>query len=34
MEPLERAIAELQEQNYGSAIRTLEMLTGRDPSNS
>lgn len=34
MEPLERAIAELQEQNYGSAIRTLEMLTGRDPSNA
>jgi len=34
MEPLERAIAELQEQNYGSAIRTLEMLTARDPSNA
>ncbi len=34
MEPLERAVAELQEQNYGSAIRTLEMLTARDPSNA
>ncbi len=34
MEPLERAIGELQEQNYGSAIRTLEMLTARDPSNA
>ena len=34
MDPLERAVLELQEQNYGSAIRTLEMLTGRDPSNA
>jgi len=34
MDPLERAVQELDEQNYGSAIRSLEMLTGRDPSNA
>jgi hypothetical protein len=34
MDPLERAVHELNEQNYGSAIRTLEMLTARDPSNA
>ncbi|MGQ9731821.1 MAG: DUF6584 family protein, partial [Candidatus Zipacnadales bacterium] len=34
MDPLQRAIQELNEQNYGSAIRSLEMLTARDPSNA
>jgi tetratricopeptide (TPR) repeat protein len=34
MEPLERAVAELQEQNFGSAIRALEMITARDPSSA
>jgi hypothetical protein len=34
MELLDRAIAELSERNYGSAIRSLEMLTGTDPMNA
>jgi hypothetical protein len=34
MEPLERAVTEIRDKNYGSAIRLLEMLTGRDPSNA
>ena len=34
MEPLERAITELREKNYGSAIRLLETLTARDPANA
>ena len=34
MEQLERAIAELNENNYGSAIRMLEMLTAREPTNA
>jgi tetratricopeptide (TPR) repeat protein len=34
MDPLQRAVQELNEQNYGSAIWTLEMLTARDPSNA
>ena len=34
MELLDRAVAELSERNYGSAIRTLEMLTGSDPMNA
>jgi tetratricopeptide (TPR) repeat protein len=34
MDPLEGAVKELGERNYGSAIRTLEMLTARDPSNA
>ncbi len=34
MDPLARAAADLKERNYGSAIRTLELLTARDPSNA
>ncbi|MBM3472106.1 MAG: hypothetical protein FJX75_02380 [Armatimonadetes bacterium] len=34
MELLERAITELSERDYGSAIRSLEMLTGSDPMNA
>ncbi len=34
MEPLERAVTEIRDKNFGSAIRLLEMLTGRDPSNA
>ncbi len=34
MDALERAVQELNDHNYGSAIRSLEMLTGRDPSNA
>ncbi|MBM3472105.1 MAG: tetratricopeptide repeat protein [Armatimonadetes bacterium] len=34
MDPLESAVKELGERNYGSAVRTLEMLTARDPSNA
>lgn len=34
MEALERAIQELNEQNYGSAIRALELITARDPINA
>ena len=34
MEQLERALADLEANNYGSAIRTLELITGRDPTNS
>jgi tetratricopeptide (TPR) repeat protein len=34
MELLDRAVQELDEQNYGSAIRSLELLTGRDPSHA
>ncbi len=31
MEQLDRAISEFKEQNYGSAIRSLELITARDP---
>lgn len=34
MEPLERAVAEVREGNYGTAIRILDSLTGRDPTNA
>lgn len=34
MDPLARAAADLKERNYGSAIRTLELLTTQDPSNA
>jgi tetratricopeptide (TPR) repeat protein len=34
MDPLERAVQELSEQNYGSAIRSLEMLTAQDPTHA
>ncbi|MBM3498164.1 MAG: tetratricopeptide repeat protein [Armatimonadetes bacterium] len=34
MDPLDRAVQELNEHNYGAAIRSLEMITARDPSNA
>jgi hypothetical protein len=34
MDPLARAAADIEERNYGSAIRTLERLTAQDPSNA
>jgi len=34
VELLDRAVAELEARNYGSAIRSLELLTGQDPMNA
>ena len=34
MESIDRALEELRQKNYGSAVRLLEMLTARDPANA